>query len=356
MKKVLIIDTVPMTMNGMTSVILQTVKQCSGYVSFEVLTNKTIDPLIKEEISRYSKKIFVLNDRKKHMLKYRSELKALLKNNSYDYVHIHGNSSTMVLETFLSRKVANVKVIVHSHNTKCKHKILNSLLSKSFNKSYDTALACSKEAGEWLYDGPFMVIPNSIETNKYKFSNTIRDNIRNKLGLATNSYVIGHVGLFNKQKNHKKLFGVFNELSKRNNAVLLCVTGDDSIPGAIKKQLHKLHIEERVIILKSRDDINNLMQAMDCFIFPSLHEGLGIVLLEAQASGLPIYASDTIPKAVNITNSISFISLNKTDLDWANIIQLDPVQQQRRLVLNEIVAKSKYDAHYLKAIYKEIYK
>lgn len=354
MKKVLLISTVPMNKNGISSVIMQFVDSIDlSQYEVSVLCNDYIDEFFQNKLNEKQIKTHIFK-RKKRPLSYFSFLKKLNKKNKFDIIHIHGNSATMILETS-AVKNKNNKIIVHCHNTKCDHKIMNNLLKRKFNSSYDVALACSEEAGKWIYTKKYIVVPNCINAEIYKFSKEIRDRKRKELKID-NQVVIGHVGLMNEQKNHKRLLEIFNDYNKINpNSILLCITGTIDIPNDIKNIICDYNLEKKVIILSNRNDVNELLQAMDIFVFPSLYEGFGIALIEAQASGLPCVCSSNIPLSTNVSNLNSYISLEESNEIWIDDIQKKLTVKNDRTTGFSLIKKSNYDSSNIKEIVNNIY-
>ena len=169
----------------------------------------------------------------------------------------------------------------------------------------------------------------------------VRNTMRKILNLNASTTAFIHVGRFAEEKNHVFLLETFAEIVKNNLDTKLFLIGTGSKEEEIKAKIRKLKLQKYVVFLGLRNDIPDVLQAMDCFIFPSLHEGLGIVAIEAQASGLKVFASDTIPNEVKITNLLQFISLKKSQNEWANII-LDNIPYQRVSTYEKIV-ESGYD-------------
>jgi glycosyltransferase involved in cell wall biosynthesis len=161
------------------------------------------------------------------------------------------------------------------------------------------------------------------------------------LGLAEGKYVVGHVGRFNYQKNHSYLIDIFKELCKLNSAAILLLVGTGELENVIKEKVRALKLEEQVIFVGAVDNVNDYMQAMDCFVFPSKFEGLGMVAIEAQAMSLPCFLSDVIPKEVAITNLVHFISLNKSHSRWGEVIMNQRLK--KRMDMSAAIKAAGYD-------------
>ena len=190
----------------------------------------------------------------------------------------------------------------------------------------------------------FTIIHNAIDSKNYKFDLEKRDNLRKSLNIE-NKFVIGHVGRFAYQKNHKFLINIFYELQKIEPTSVLMLVGssvnDDQFIIKAKEQVKKLNIENKVLFLGMRNDVPDLMQAMDCFILPSSFEGLPLVAVEAQSAGLKSYLSDVITDEVKITDLVEFISLKESPEHWAK--QILSNRNYIRKDMTDEVKKAGYD-------------
>ena len=186
--------------------------------------------------------------------------------------------------------------------------------------------ACSEEAGKWLfgknicYKKNFKVIQNAINLEEFNYSLDLRSKYRSELGIE-DKFVIGHVGRFHVSKNHMFLLNVFVEVTKyKENAVLLLV-GAGELEDYIRQEIDRLNLQGKVIMLGNRTDIPGLMQSMDIFVFPSIYEGLGIVVIEAQAAGLSCVMSEKIPKEIDVEPKlVTRVPLEGGIKEWAQII------------------------------------
>lgn len=216
--------------------------------------------------------------------------------------------------------------ICHAHNAP--HGFDAKMIIRTYFKKrmmpYLTHLfMCGEESGKWLYGDKnksrFIMLNNAIDAAVYSFDASKREEMRRQLGL-TGELVVGHVGRFNPQKNHPFLLDIFAALLKKEpDAVLLLVGGGADMPK-IQAKVQELGIAERVRFLGVRSDVADLMQAMDVFVFPSLYEGLGIALVEAQAAGLPCVVSDTIPHEAYLTDLVDPEKLSAPEEKWAEKI------------------------------------
>ncbi len=165
----------------------------------------------------------------------------------------------------------------------------------------------------------FLVLKNGINTLKFQYSSEIRKKLKEKWNLE-NRFVIGNIGRMTSQKNQTFLLSVFAEIVKERPDALLLLIGKGELESSLYQQVRSLKIQDYVLFLGIRDDIYELMNIMDVFVLPSVYEGLGIVLIEAQANGLPCVISDTIPKEVKINSNCHFLSLNANFSIWKRAI------------------------------------
>ncbi len=167
------------------------------------------------------------------------------------------------------------------------------------------------------------VIRNGIDFDRFRNVPVTKEEKRREIGIPEDAYVIGQVGRFAYQKNPEFTVSVFNELLKKNDNAYLLLIGRGKMEAELREQIRRLGLEDRVRMLIAREDIPELLKAMDVFILPSRFEGFGIVLVEAQASGLPCVVSDQVPKQVHLSRNITVLNLEDPVDDWVDAL-LDP--------------------------------
>lgn len=330
MVKILMVSN-DLALHGISNVIINYYKAIDNEkIIIDIAAGKPIEKNFIN-IKKNNGKIHVLPERKKKPISYYKELYLLMKQNKYDIVHVHGNSSTISIELFVA-KIAGIKIrVAHSHNSTCNHLIMHKLLKPIFFKLYTNGFACSEIAGKWMFGNKeFDIINNGFEVENYRFSLDRRNDLRNRLNLK-NSFVIGHVGCFNQQKNHTFMLDVFKEVLKNDpNSVMLLVGGGHT-KESIKQKVKELNIENNVIFYGETTDVSSLLCCMDTFLFPSLFEGLGISLLEAQISGLPCILSDVVPIAAKLCNQYYELSLTNNSIqEWAECIVKNKINIENR--------------------------
>ena len=284
----------------------------------------------QDEMEEMGAQVYKVPSYYKHPLRYIKSVRNIINKNNYQVVHCNMNSAAMIYPLIASKLSCAKVIIAHSHNNSSDKGVLKAFLH-SVNKKFIPFLAneffaCSNEAAQWFFSKKiingehFSIIENGIDPAKFIYDFKIREEIRNKLNISSDTIVIGHVGRFVKQKNHDFLIDVFNEVLKKDPNSLLILIGVGELQEKIKQKVIRMGIQKKVLFLNNRNDVNIIMQAMDVFVLPSLYEGLGIVLVEAQYTGLPIVTTDKIPNAVIVSDNFKTISLKEDKKDWADCI------------------------------------
>lgn len=295
-------------------------------VQFDFLVHYQKRQFFDDEIVSMGGRIyrFSLRDNN-NILKYIKELNKFYKiHKEYKVIHCHMSSIGFI--NFLVAKKNGIKVrIAHSHNNatdKTLKGIIKRVLIKPYKYISTVNFACSNSAGKFLFGRKkFEVIPNAIDVKKFEFNLITRENVRKNLNISEDDFVIGHVGRFNIQKNHEFIVEIFNKIQSEKEKSKLIFVGTGELENVIKGKIKSLNLEDKVYFLTNRNDVNELYQAFDCFLFPSLFEGLGIALIEAQISGLKCYTSKyVVAKETHITENITYLSLNDNEEVWAKEI------------------------------------
>lgn len=359
MMKVLVINTVRFKLNGISAVIMNYYKAMDKQnlqMDFVAIDEPTQE--YKELFNEYDLKCFVV--KKSNLMKYFLKLISVAKRGHYDIAHIHGNSANMAIE-LLACWVAGIKVrISHSHNTSTLHPLMHQILFPLFTLLCTNRLACGKDAGKWLYhEKGFIEINNGIDLKLYRYNKEIRREYRDKIG-SREKIVIGHVGNFIEQKNHTFLLDVYAELISNNKNYLLLLISDGYLLDSMKDKAKTLGIQDNILFLGKTSVVENYLQAMDMFLLPSLHEGLPVVLVEAQAAGLPCIVADTVAREANLTKSMKFVSIQNPN-DWVQEIMDTTVkleQSDRDAICEEwqiMIANLGYDINQNANVMKELY-
>ncbi len=307
-------------------------------VQFDFLCSLNKKGDYDDEIKSLGGNIFYLDIKRKggKFSKYYFELKETSKllskiADKYDIIHLHNyHAFSSYLEVKACKKAGFKNIILHSHNSCAPRIKLHKLFRPLLARQKITRFACSQEAGKWLHDNrSFEVIYNGIDTSQFYYDKENRLKLREELGLI-NNFVIGMVGRFNYQKNHMFALEVFSECVKINHQARLVLVGKGELEQGIIKKVEELSLQDKVIFLGVRNDVNKLMSAFDTLLMPSLFEGLGVVLIEAQYSYLPVIVSDNIPDETYISDLLKPINLNSDKKIWANtILQLKHINREK---------------------------
>ena len=290
--------------------------------------------------------------------KYFKWMKKFFKNHP-EYKIIHSHIDVMSYLPLLAAKKNNIPIrIAHSHTTSI-DKDFKYLLKKYYKsqikKVATNNLACGDAAGHFLFkNNSFDIIPNAVDAKNFYFNKKTRDKKRKELGLE-NKFVIGHVGRFCYPKNHKFLIDIFREISKQDTTAILLLAGVGENFEKIKQYVTELGLKDKVIFLGNRTDTNELYQAMDIFVLPSLFEGIPLVGVEAQFADLPCVFSDAVSSEVQFNDKVQYLSLKEPITEWSKIIlayKNDKRDSNKKQIKNSKynikVAHEKLEKYYLK--------
>lgn len=200
----------------------------------------------------------------------------------------------------------------------------------------------------------FRVIPNGLDLDVCHYDAAVREEVRRQMGWD-GKRIVGHVGRFNEQKNHRFLIDVFEKLHEMQPDTQLVLIGQGELEEEIRERVAQKGLTEAVSFLGVRDDVIRLYQGMDLFLFPSLFEGLGIVLIEAQACGLPVLTSDAIPAEAFVTDIMQAMPLTASAQTWADKAQKLLCDAAPRGDTRDSIAKAGYDIRCLAETLKSVY-
>ena len=319
-------------------------------IQFDFLISRPDELFYADIVRKLGGKIYVLPAFKGYnLLKYIKSWKEFFaKHPEYDIIHGHVRS-TAAIYLKIAKKFKYI-TISHSHSVSSGKGIIaviKNILQYPIRYISDYFIACSDEAGKWLFgkrvcdSSRYIVLNNAIDYEEFLFNKDVRTTKRKELDLG-NKFVIGHVGRFISTKNHAFLIDIFKIIHKMNKEALLLLVGDGELWQEIDKKVHDNELSDCVVFTGARSDVPQLLQAMDIFILPSLFEGLGIVLIEAQASGLVSVVSSGIPKEAYISDLVIPVSLKESPEYWANII-LQQNKFETRRNMSEVMKRSGFD-------------
>ncbi|OMD74813.1 glycosyl transferase family 1 [Paenibacillus odorifer] len=279
-----------------------------------------------------------------NLIDYKKSWKFFFDTHSeYRIIHSHIRSTASIFLKIAKRQ--GLKTIIHSHSTSSGSGFsayVKDLLQLPLRDIADYRFACSTEAGKWLFrKRDFNIVKNGINSEEYIYNMKSREYVREKLGLD-GKFVIGHIGRFNEPKNHFFIVDIFKTIHEMDPKSALLLVGEGDLRLEVENRINELNLQSNVIFTGIRSDIPELLHAMDVFLFPSLYEGLGIVVIEAQAAGLPCVVSDTVPEEVAITDLVDFFSLRKSEKEWSEQI-MKYIGYGKRLDTSEKIKKSGYE-------------
>lgn len=283
----------------------------------------------QEEIVNLGGRIYYLDmARHKGVYAYYHNINTFFRENAKYFDIVHCNFQSLINVDILKyAKKYNIPVrIAHAHNAGygTEPNIMQKMLIRKnkyvLHNSATHYFACSDLAAHWMFDRNATIIKNAIDVEKYVFNPRDRKIVRQALNLGDRPTII-FVGRLDPQKNPLFLIDIFREILYSWKNAQLLIVGDGILREQIKEKINQMGISGSVKMLGTRNDVNELLQAADIFLLPSKFEGLGIVLIEAQASGLRTFTSkDVVPKDVKITDLLEFISLKKNAKEWARLI------------------------------------
>lgn len=326
-------------------------------VQFDFVVHSNNRGYYEDEIEKLGGKIYRIEPMGRNIIKHCRKLYKILKKNPKYIIHRHTCSSIVWIDLLVAKIAGIEERVVHCHATQAtSHEIINAIFKPILNLLSTIKLACSKKAGIFLYGKKqkFEVIYNAIDTEKFLFNDRIRNKIRKEYNINDDELILGHIGRFDKAKNQKFLIEIFEKVVNVKKDTQLWLIGD----GEIKKDLEKLVIEkglkDNIKFLGTRNDVNEYLMAMDIFVFPSIYEGLGIALIEAQCTGIDCIVSENIVNEAIVTPNVIKINLNDESV-WIKKI-LNHKKQKSRLINIDQTKINNYRIENLINQMEEIYK
>ena len=332
-------------------------------IQFDFLANKPAPGEYEEEIRSMGGRIFVspgLNPL--HYPQYKRYMADLLHGNP-DIIIVHAHNEAMGYYALQSAKDAGVRVrIAHAHSTRIiqDYKYPLKLICKQLLPGAATDYwSCGREAGIYYYgekrwNASGFILRNAIDVSRFAFQPEVRERLRQVNGLE-NCFVIGHVGRFNVEKNHIRLMDILAEIAEAIPDTRLALIGTGELEQAVKEKARAVGVQDKTLFLGQMADVSGWYQAMDCFVLPSLFEGLPVVGIEAQAAGLPCFFSDRVTDEILLSPEARRISLQADDAEWAREIIAARQSEVNRNQGKDVVRQAGYDIHEEAQKLQEIY-
>lgn len=310
-------------------------------VQLDFLTPFTSDnPDLKMEIESMGGKVFAYDHPfgENNNAVFKESVQDFLSNHSYPIAHFHSGSTYALMEGAKLAHDAGIPVrVVHSHCggfKNLKYHVIKTLSIPYLLKYPTDYLACSDLAAEWKFpksvirDHRYTVIRNAVDTGRFRLDPELRKKTRESLGIAEDVPILGHVGRFSLQKNHSFLIDIFSAVHRKSPEAILLLAGAGELEPEIRDKVKALDMENSVKFLGLRKDIPALMNAMDVFVLPSFFEGLPVVGVEAQATGLPVITSTAVARELPLKDLAQYIPLESSPDTWAEAI-LKTVDESR---------------------------
>lgn len=251
-------------------------------------------------------------------------IKKIVSEHNYQYVIKLGDNPIASLDLIAARMGGAKRLAMRSCNAltglSAKERCVNAVLRPVLNRVANVKLAPSMLAAEFTFGKHHAhkdvhLLHNGVDLNVFRFDPVARQKIREEFAVA-DKLVVGHIGRFHKQKNHRYLLEVFRAIKEKREDVLLLLVGTGELEAQIREWVEELGLKGSVVLTGQRFDVPQLLSAMDVFVFPSLHEGMPNTVIEAQATGLPCVIADTITPEADITGLVTYLPLEDPDV-WA---------------------------------------
>lgn len=309
----------------------------------------------EKEILALGGKVYHSMPKIKNFLKSFVSLKNVVKYNNYTAVMRISQHSLATLD-LLAAKLGGAKTLVQRSSNSYSHSKASRTLHVIFKwlpiHIPTIRIAPSTEAAVYTFgrncicNGKVNLIKNAIPVEDFLFSQVKRSKTR-KFYNIDDKLVIGHIGRFNGQKNHKFLIDIFSEIVKLHTNSILILVGKGELENEVKSKVRTFDLSDKVIFTGVRSDVQDILMAMDVFVFPSYYEGMPNTVIEAQATGLPCIISDTITKEAQITDLVKYLSLNTSPSQWAETIlnsyNYGRGQEEQKEYIKQNYKKSGYD-------------
>ena len=322
---------------------------------------KIEDKAAEEEYRSYGVKIYtgsipgsVNFKNPKANKKVRGDIERILRNEKIDIVHINSRFFAFHVLLLSVAKKAGVSIRVsHFHGSLVEpffDRIVHTFLRLRIRSLATVYAGCSKEKAVYLFgekgiqSDKWRLIPNTIQTERFKFNEAERKKKRELIGVADDEILLGAVGRVEKEKNHIFLMGVLKKLLRSMPKTKLIILGDGSEREKLQEKSRELGLDDKVILYGATDDVPGWLSAMDYYLMPSLSEGFPISAVEAQANGLVCLLSDRITKEVDVTADVYHLPIDKGGREWTKaVLRIAPTSATERLKFAEIIKSKGFD-------------
>ena len=280
----------------------------------------------QDEIEAMGGHVYILPNYKKNPLGMKKQLIHLLDLEKYDIIHINMLSAANMIPVKCAC-ASGSHVIVHSHNTNIPsgfaRKVMNGANISKPRQMPVHKWACGQKAGEWMWGNDFdseNILPNAVNVKRFVRSDEKRNEIRKACGVRENEILVGTIGRFSEQKNPLFVPEIIASLRKKGIEAKGLMVGDGDLRESLEEKIRSLGLKKYMALPGLQSDVSPWYMAMDVFILPSFYEGLPIVALEAEASGLPCFISNQVSKEVDLTGVVNFLPISEGADLWADSI------------------------------------
>lgn len=348
---------------GISSVVLNYYKFIDRKIfKFDLLITTDTDGINGKKMKDLGASVFKTKLKSVDRKKFEEDIELLIKKNGYDVVHVHENETSWVALRVAEKCGVKCR-IAHAHTAGNKAKSLSNFVKRGIgfflNSYYSTLMiACGKKAGDYIFGhinmlrNKSVVLPNAIDVGLYRYNKQIRREIREQLGLEQ-KFVIGFVGRISPEKNIVYAVDIFKRIKEKISNAVFVIVGDGIEMKALKEKILHERLDNDIICLGKKENVNQLMQAFDIFLLPSLYEGFPVVAVEAMASGLPVLMSDRITDELSFGSAVRYLPLDKLN-DWADAAEEFIIDEDRDKRINEVLDNG-LDIRHTVGILQDIY-
>ncbi len=326
---------------GIENVVLSWARRLPEDIHFSLLNVEDKKLAYEDEFIALGCDVIKVAPRKKGVLKYRKCIREILTRGEYNFVHCHVMSYSAYDPVIVANEFKNIKPIIHIHIVVGKHQglkvtLLHYLGKAALKKQQFLKLACGEEAGRSIFQADsYEIIENGIDVERFSFKEAKRKEIREKLNIDNEIFLIGHVGRPGKQKNYPFIIKAFSDLYKADKNIRLLLVGDIDKDEAVQALIKTAGIQE-MVICPGKVDASTYYSAMDAFFFPSLFEGFSVALVEAQAAGLSCVVADTVDAGSAISGHVYFVSIRDTAQAVEKLLEIKNGSGKRESFGNEL--------------------
>lgn len=283
-----------------------------------------------------------------------NEIKSIVENNNYNIVHCHTPIAAACTRLACKslRKKSDVKVVYTAHGFHffkggpLKNWLLYYPIEKWLSRYTDAIVTINHEdyhrALKKFYANNTYIIPGiGVDTQSFFENSKMRKSVRDNLGIADDDFLLISVGELNKRKNHSIVIKAITKISDSRVRYIIC--GEGPLKNKLSIQIEENGLNGRVKLLGYRSDIKELLSAADCFVFPSIREGLGLAAIEAMSEGVPLITSNAQGIKEYSKNGITgYVVNNNNDNEYKKaIIKMMNSKKNRELFQKNCINTSK---------------